>query len=135
MPRQELLDLYRNSDVVVVQGGPGSILDAREIGRIPIAIPRRADLGEVVDGHQKVFTEVMVQQGDAIMAESYEQLSAELERAIAEPRLVVGPPRLARPDEAASKLEAAIASGWDLRVKHRTIHRIKQLLWERASDV
>jgi UDP-N-acetylglucosamine transferase subunit ALG13 len=74
MPRQDLLNLYRQADLVVVQGGPGSILDARETGHIPVAVPRRPELGEVVDAHQLAFTRVMHRQGEAVMATSLEQL-------------------------------------------------------------
>ncbi len=114
MPRAELLSLYEQADVVLVQGGPGSILDARKIGQIPLAVPRRPELHEVVDGHQTAFTEAMVRQGDAIMIESFPALVAELERAIADPASVATPPRVARPDLAATNLEAAIlAAGQD----------------------
>lgn len=135
MPRQELLELYKNCDVVVVQGGPGSILDAREVGRIPIAVPRRADLDEVVDGHQKVFTALMVQQGDAIMAESYEELITELEQALATPSSVATSPRIARPDLATNKLEAAITAGASERDKGRARRRISQLLHTRTPRI
>lgn len=128
MPRPELLELYKQSDVVVVQGGPGSILDARGVGRIPIAVPRRADLNEVVDGHQRIFTEFMVQQGDAIMVESYAELVSQLERAIAAPGSVVTSPRVARPSLAAGKLEAAISAQNARPDKGRTRRRLKQLL-------
>lgn len=128
LPRHELLDLYRQAHLVVVQGGPGSILDAREVGRIPIAVPRRPELDEVVDGHQIVFTQIMAQQGDAIMAESYEELVRRLELAIAQPASVATAPRVARPDIATLKLEEAIFSGFRQADRGRTRRRLKQLI-------
>ncbi|WP_181419829.1 glycosyltransferase [Arthrobacter psychrolactophilus] len=133
MPREELLELYRRSDVVVVQGGPGSILDAREVGRIPIAIPRRADLDEVVDGHQRLFTSLMVEQGDAIMVEDYPQFITQLEQALAAPDTVATSPRIARPDLATDKLEAALLAGIADHDKGRVMRRINQLLHARES--
>ena len=137
MPRTELLVLYGQADVVLVQGGPGSILDARKVGRIPIAVPRRPELDEVVDGHQKVFTHAMVRQGNAIMAESYSALVEELERAIADPASVATSPRVARADLAARNLEAAILADGTvpLRLWHwrRIACRIRQML-NQATD-
>lgn len=128
MPRHELLGLYLQSHIVVVQGGPGSILDAREVGRIPIAVPRRPELDEVVDGHQLIFTEFMAKQGDAIMAEDYEALVMRLELAIAQPASVATAPRVARPDIATNNLEAAIFAGSLHPDKGRTRRRLKQLI-------
>lgn len=133
MPRAELLELYRHADVVVVQGGPGSILDAREAGRIPIAVPRRADLDEVVDGHQRAFTITMVAQGDAILAESYADLISALERALAAPSVVATLPRISRPDLASERLEAAMATGLGGHDRGRARRRIKQLLVARSG--
>lgn len=130
MPRAELLSFYEKADVVLVQGGPGSILDARKIGQIPIAVPRRPELHEVVDGHQIAFTEAMVRQGDAIMVESFPALVAELERVIADPASVVTPPRVARPDLAASNLEAAILAAVTDTGGHwrQVVRRTRQML-------
>ena len=49
MPREQLLEHFRTSGVVLVQGGPGSILDARLTGAIPLAVPRRAVVGTPAD--------------------------------------------------------------------------------------
>ena len=42
LPASELLDYYATARVVLVQGGPGSIHDARRTGALPLALPRRA---------------------------------------------------------------------------------------------
>lgn len=129
MPRTEILALYSASDVVVVQGGPGSILDAREVGRIPLAVPRLPHLHEVVDGHQVAFTRAMVASGDAIMAASYEELVSALEAALADPNSVITPPRHASPQAAADKLEQAIKWEADQEPDWRRMgRRIRQLL-------
>lgn len=132
LPRTELLELYRQSQIVVVQGGPGSILDAREVGRIPLAVPRRPELDEVVDKHQIIFTQFMSQQGDAIMAEDFATLVLKMEWAIAQPSSVATSPRVARPDLATDKLESAIFAGFQHPDKGRTRRRLMQLLGAKA---
>ena len=52
MPAGDLMGYYATASVVVVQGGPGSIQDARRTGAIPLVVPRRAEFDEVVDNHQ-----------------------------------------------------------------------------------
>lgn len=66
---QEILDLYADAEVIVVQGGPGSIIDALSTGHIPIAVPRRSQLHEVVDDHQVEFAQQMARQGQAVLAD------------------------------------------------------------------
>lgn len=105
MPRPELLQLYDDATVVVVQGGPGSILDARSVGHVPIAVPRRPELHEVVDGHQIAFTRTMAKFGEAIAAESAEELVRALEAALRAPGSVRTPPRTSHPELAGQKLE------------------------------
>lgn len=105
MPRPELLRLYENATVVVVQGGPGSILDARSVGHVPIAVPRRPELHEVVDGHQIAFTRTMAKLGEAIAAESAEELVRALEAALRNPESVRTPPRTSHPELAGQKLQ------------------------------
>ena len=109
MPRQDLLDLYRAADLVIVQGGPGSILDARETGHIPVAVPRRPELGEVVDAHQLAFTQVMHRQGEAVMATSLEQLMAAGTAVLEDPARARTAPRQPGGALATARLERVVA--------------------------
>lgn len=59
LPMARLQDLMAQAHVVVCHGGPGSIMDARAAGHVPICVPRNPDLGEHVDGHQMRFAEVV----------------------------------------------------------------------------
>ncbi|WP_234347862.1 glycosyltransferase [Streptomyces specialis] len=84
LPHGELQAALRQSAVVVCQGGPGSIMDARGAGRIPIVVPRRPELGEHVDDHQVRFSRRLDEAG-LIRAASTEHdfrllLTAALER-------------------------------------------------------
>ena len=84
-PRPELLELIRAADLVITQGGPGGITDARECGKLPIVVPRLARLDEVVDDHQIAFAKQLAATGMAITAQTEEQLHAELDRAVRSP--------------------------------------------------
>lgn len=77
----DLVVMYGSADAVVLQGGPGGIMDARQAGRTPIVVPRLAALGEVVDDHQVDFTHRLARQGLIRLAES----EAELHDALRQP--------------------------------------------------
>jgi UDP-N-acetylglucosamine transferase subunit ALG13 len=84
--RAEVLELLRTADLVVTQGGPGGIMDARECGKLPIVVPRLARLAEVVDDHQIAFAEHLGAKGLVRTAQTEQQLHAELDRALGDPR-------------------------------------------------
>jgi UDP-N-acetylglucosamine transferase subunit ALG13 len=50
-----LVALLAGADVVVCHGGPGTIMDARAAGHVPICVPRDPRRGEHVDDHQMRF--------------------------------------------------------------------------------
>lgn len=52
LPEADLLDAMQEADVVVAHAGVGTVLAAFAIGKCPIIVPRRYDLGEHVDDHQ-----------------------------------------------------------------------------------
>lgn len=108
MPRADLLDLCRAAKVVLVQGGPGSILDAREVGAIPLAVPRVAERDEVVDNHQVEFSRVMETHGEAIVVTSPEDLRNKLDAAFADPGSLRGTYRVPGSDQAADNLSAEL---------------------------
>ncbi|POH74880.1 glycosyltransferase [Arthrobacter glacialis] len=127
MPREDLLQLYASAKIVLVQGGPGSILDARSVGHLPIAVPRLPRLNEVVDGHQVAFTRTMASHGEAIAAESEEELMRALNLAMSHPESMRTAPRLSTPAASANLLGAAIA-GLDHHADHMALRRMRQLL-------
>ena len=47
-----LLDLYRRADIVITQGGTGSIIKGLKMNKKMIAVARLAKYGESVDDHQ-----------------------------------------------------------------------------------
>ncbi len=83
--RDQMLDLMRHATVVVGQGGPGTIMDARASGRLPVVVPRLSRLSEAVDDHQVAFTRRLAKDGYVKVAESMDALRSELDSALAEP--------------------------------------------------
>lgn len=55
--------LVREASVVVCHGGPGTIMDARAAGHVPLCVPRDPRLGEHVDDHQQRFATVVGEVG------------------------------------------------------------------------
>lgn len=90
--RTELLALMAEATVVVGQGGPGTVLDARSSGRVPVVVPRLAALDEVVDDHQVAFCRRMAREGQAVLAESEARLHQVLDAAVAHPDLLLRAP-------------------------------------------
>jgi len=75
-----LAALIAQAAVVVCHGGPGTILDAREAGHVPLCVPRDPDLGEHVDGHQQRFVALVGEAGvvrDVRSRASFDQELAE----------------------------------------------------------
>lgn len=126
--RQEILDLYTSANVVVVQGGPGSIFDALSTGRIPIAVPRRAHLKEAVDDHQVEFARQMARQGLAVVAETRESLWAALEHAVREPGDFVTTPRPSGSAEAAMRLGRVVQDILSRPGRPPSVKRLRHLL-------
>lgn len=85
MPWDELVAAMAQADAVVLQGGPAGIVDARSVGRLPIVVPRRPDLGEHVDGHQLTFARWMAERRQVLLAESAEELHRLLDEVLADP--------------------------------------------------
>lgn len=85
MAPEELLTLLQAADIVVTQGGPGSIRDSRTCGKIPIVVPRLARFREAVDDHQVAFTERFARDGLLIIARTESEFTDVLDRAVSEP--------------------------------------------------
>lgn len=134
MPRKELLELYAQAAVVIVQGGPGSILDAREVGQLPIAVPRKPELHEVVDGHQLAFSEVMARHGNAILVSTREDMVAAIDNAMLHPESVHTQPRVSDAAAAAQKLRDSLDRLDHMSRAPITLRRVGQLLSQQFTS-
>lgn len=84
LPYPALLELCREADAVVLQGGAGGVMDMRALGVVPIVVPRVPGGGEVVDDHQLVFSAEMESLGVIRRALTADALSVLLAEALAE---------------------------------------------------
>ncbi len=77
--------LMAEARLVVGHAGPGTVLDARSAGRLPVVVPRLARLGEVVDDHQVTFGAWMDERGMAICVGDEGSLRVHLDGARTDP--------------------------------------------------
>lgn len=105
--RGEMERRLAGADAVVCHGGPGTILDSLRSGTKPIVLPRRAELGEHVDDHQRRFARRLRAAGFIEVAETAEELATLLDRAL-DGAPEFRPP--AREDEVARTVERFAAS-------------------------
>ena len=85
-PEDRLAALLSEASAVVCHGGPGTIMDAREAGHVPLCVPRDPRLGEHVDGHQLRFAALVGGAGVVRVVTSIETFHQELDRALAQTR-------------------------------------------------
>lgn len=108
LDHETLTDVLAQSDVVVCQAGPGSIMDARATGHIPIVVPRLPELGECVDGHQVLFAHRLADAGAVRIAETEESFRTLIEAAVSEPVSFRADPRSEDLSETVSRLNALV---------------------------
>ncbi len=101
-----LVALLSEASVVVCHGGPGTIMDAREAGHVPLCIPRDPLLGEHVDGHQQRFASLAGGSGVVRLIASAETFHHELENALA-PEQALRAVRATNQDRDAARARAA----------------------------
>jgi UDP-N-acetylglucosamine transferase subunit ALG13 len=76
---EEMEAMVREAAAVVCHGGPGTIMLASNLGKRPIVVPRRKDLGEHVDNHQCAFSERIARDGAILLAASEDDLRTHLD--------------------------------------------------------
>lgn len=79
LPHEHMVELMQQAAVVVCHGGPGTIMDARQAGHVPLCIPRDPRLGEHVDGHQQRFAAVVGEVGLVRVVPSLEALLVDVD--------------------------------------------------------
>lgn len=55
LPYQEMVKNVRDARIVITHGGPSSFIMPLQLGKIPIVMPRKHELGEHVNNHQVSF--------------------------------------------------------------------------------
>jgi UDP-N-acetylglucosamine transferase subunit ALG13 len=82
---EQMTSLLRRAKVVFSHAGNGSLMSALEAGCRIVAMPRRADLGEHWDDHQREILDAFAARGVIEVAEDARSLPAALKRALARP--------------------------------------------------
>lgn len=73
----------QESDLLILHAGAGSVIHAVRAGKIPIIVPRCANLGEHVDDHQQEFAEELAKTGKVIVAHDAATMMFAVARALA----------------------------------------------------
>ena len=110
--------------MAVCHGGPGTIMDAREAGHVPLCVPRDPKLGEHVDDHQQRFAAMVGQAGVVRHVASVESFHEELDLALAlwpAPRAAGETTRVR--DTARAKVAAELDDLLAMRVQRRPRRR------------
>jgi UDP-N-acetylglucosamine transferase subunit ALG13 len=87
----DMESLVQDARVVVCHGGPGTIMLASSLGKIPIVMPRSSALGEHVDDHQVAFCKRIAADGAILLANNEDEFRAHIEVVL---RGDVPPPRM-----------------------------------------
>ena len=53
--KQDMIKNYEKAGIIIMHGGPSSIIQALQLGKIPIVIPRQKKFGEHINDHQLKF--------------------------------------------------------------------------------
>ncbi|MEU3308558.1 glycosyltransferase [Nocardiopsis sp. NPDC055551] len=85
LPGNELSEAMGRAGVVVCHGGPGTIIQARTAGRLPIVVARDPELDEHVDAHQLLFADRLEGAGRARVCSTAQQLHALIDKALSSP--------------------------------------------------
>ena len=116
----ELVAEMAAADVVVAQGGPATIMDARSVGQRPIVVPRLARHQEVVDDHQVAFTRWMADKDLVWAAQDEDEVRRLLEAALADPSMVRIPPEGGASPETIAAFRAVVDPLTDRRAGRRS---------------
>lgn len=101
LPEPVLIEYLRYAQRVLCHGGCGVLGTCMKLGRRPIAIPRRADLGEAINDHQIMLCRALSDQGQATLC----QTQADLQAALAQPER---PPSPATNEPAAGSAQGSL---------------------------
>jgi len=83
LPHATIMQLLAEAGAAVCHGGPGTIMDARGHGHLPICVPRDPAYGEHVDAHQQRFAALADGVGVLRVVDTAEAFYAALDQTLA----------------------------------------------------
>lgn len=130
LDHDRLVELLADARAVICHGGPGTIMEARSAGHVPICVPRDPTLGEHVDEHQQRFARLVGAAGVVREVHDQEAFSWLLEDVLAaveidRPRVEANPDTCRARELLAAELDRLVISRptrsrWRHRVRPRT---------------
>lgn len=108
MDYEEVARRMQEARVVIAHAGAGSILTAFHLGVRPVVVPRRKELGEVVDDHQVELARRLARAGLVTLVDDVEALTAARLQAVHPHRAAAA--RSSLVEEVAAFVEAAVAA-------------------------
>lgn len=108
LTHDHLVAMLSEASVVVCHGGPGTIMEARDAGHVPLCVPRDPRLGEHVDGHQQRFAAAVAGAGVVVAISSLETLHHELDSALVAPASVAATVTSRVRDDARARVAAEL---------------------------
>ena len=108
LPYGEMETAMSKAVAIVCHGGPGSVMMARWMGKKPIVVPRRRELGEHVDDHQLVFATRMAKEGELELVLDEARFRELLDAVLAGTRSLGLPAAQAAVDEALAQFERLV---------------------------
>ncbi len=108
---EALCEQIRAARLIISHAGAGTCLLAMRLGKRPIVVPRRANLGEHIDDHQLEFSQRLAREGHVLCAEGLEELRDHIKRELSRnPTKLTG----TRPTALIGHIENLL-SGWGER--------------------
>lgn len=80
---EEFVQQIRVADLVIMHAGAGSVIHAIHQGKVPVVMPRRAELGEHINNHQLELARTLSSLGKVVVAENDSEIVDAAKRAIA----------------------------------------------------
>lgn len=122
VPRSELLARLGEARVVVTHAGSGSIGDALSAGHVPVVVPRRSALNEIVNDHQIELAEALEEEARVIAVYDVSTLPDAIREATSRAKPSVG--------EQGRALKSAVAEEMKRLERARPETRRRNLVWQ-----
>lgn len=79
LPYDVLMDRIEQARIIITHGGPGSIMPALYLGKVPVVLARKKEFGEAVDDHQLDFARKLDAEGILLHAEDVDDLEEKIQ--------------------------------------------------------
>lgn len=82
---EQFLETLKSAQLLILHAGAGVVLQAIEVGQVPVVMPRREAFGECVDDHQMEFACAMERTGLIVVVDTPKELEVAVRRVINRP--------------------------------------------------